>query len=56
MKFFTQLRALFRKGTLDREMSEEMRHHLEEQTAANVAAGMNPDEARFAALRKFGGV
>ena len=56
MKFFRQLRAVFRKDTLDREMSEEMRHHLEGLTAANVAAGMDPNAARHAALRKFGGV
>lgn len=56
MKLFRKLRALFRKDTLDREMSEEMRHHLELQVAENIAAGMNPNEARYAALRSFGGV
>ncbi len=56
MKLLRKLRALFRKDTLDREMSEEMRHHLELQVAENIAAGMNPDEARYLAQRQFGGV
>ncbi len=37
-------------------MAEEMRLHLEQRTEENVAGGMPPDEARDAALRKFGGV
>ena len=56
MKIFSKLRSLFRTRKFDAEMAEEMRLHLEMQTERNVAAGMNVDEARFAALRKFGGV
>ena len=37
-------------------MSEEMRVHLEMATEANLAAGMSPTEARYAARREFGGV
>ncbi|MEO5958115.1 MAG: ABC transporter permease, partial [Opitutaceae bacterium] len=37
-------------------MSEEMRAHLELQTRENLARGMNAEDARFAALRSFGGV
>lgn len=33
-----------------------MRLHVELQTERNVAAGMNPDEARYAAQRQFGNV
>ncbi|MEO8977527.1 MAG: permease prefix domain 1-containing protein, partial [Casimicrobiaceae bacterium] len=55
-KTLRKLRALFRKDTLDREMSEEMRHHLDLQIEANLASGMKPDEARYAAQRQFGGV
>ncbi len=51
-----KLRALFRKEKLDAEMAEELRAHLELQTAENIARGMVPDEARDAALRAFGGV
>ena len=37
-------------------MNEELRAHLDALTERNIAAGMPPDEARFAALRAFGGV
>jgi hypothetical protein len=37
-------------------MAEEMRQHVEFQTERNLKAGMNPDEARYAALRQFGNV
>ena len=56
MKFLHRLRSLFRKGKLDAEMAAEMRHHVELQTERNRAAGMDPDEARYAALRQFGNV
>jgi predicted permease len=56
MNLLHRLRALFRKEELDRELSEEMAFHLEKQIEQNVAAGMSAEEARFAALRKFGGV
>lgn len=51
-----RLKALFRRKNLEAEMEEEMRHHLEERTAAHVRAGMPPDEARYAAIRGFGNV
>jgi putative ABC transport system permease protein len=35
--------------------AEEMRFHIEEETARNVRHGMAPEEARRAALRSFGG-
>src|SRR4051812_15650592 len=56
MSWFRQLRALFQKEKLDAGMSEEMRAHLELQAAENVRCGMSADEARYAALRSFGGV
>ena len=48
--------ALSRKEKLDQEMDEEMRFHLEQQTRENIEAGMKPEEARYAALRSFGGM
>lgn len=51
-----RLRALFRKEKLDRDMAEEMRFHLAQRAAEHVDDGMAPDEARFAAQRKFGGI
>ena len=37
-------------------MDAEMRLHVELQTELNVKAGMDTDEARYAALRQFGNV
>jgi predicted permease len=56
MKLLRQLRALLRREKLDAEMAEEMRHHVELQAEVNRKAGMDPDEARYAALRQFGNV
>lgn len=56
MKSFRKLFALFRKEKLDADMAEEMRAHLELQTAQNVSRGMSPDDAHYAARRSFGGV
>ncbi|HTL69179.1 MAG TPA: ADOP family duplicated permease [Lacunisphaera sp.] len=56
MKLLPRLRALFRQEELDAEMAEEMRQHLELQAERNRAAGMDPDEARYAAERQFGNV
>ena len=55
-ELFRRVRALFEKERLDQEMDEELRFHVERQTEANMQAGMKPEEARYAALRKFGWV
>jgi predicted permease len=39
-----------------REIDEELRHHLEQRTAENIAAGMSSEEAARAARRRFGNV
>src|SRR4051812_45438711 len=58
MRWFAQIafpvKSLFSKRKLDEQLSEEIRVHVEMATEANVAAGMPPDEARYAALREFG--
>jgi putative ABC transport system permease protein len=46
---------LRRRDTEER-MSVEIEEHLALQTQENIARGMSPDEARTAALRKFGNV
>lgn len=51
-----RLRALFRRGAMDRELDEEVRHHVEMETEAGVRSGLTPAEARRVALVKFGGV
>ncbi len=48
--------ALFRGAKLDHEMDEELRAHLDRETEQNLARGMSPRDARFAAQRAFGGV
>src|SRR5262245_1586293 len=52
----TALRALLRKSEMERELDEELRYHIERQTEQNIRLGMNPDEARYAARKAFGGV
>jgi putative ABC transport system permease protein len=56
MKLLNRLRELFRKEELDQELSDELAFHLEKQIEQNLAAGMSAEEARYAALRSFGGV
>ncbi len=51
-----RLRSLFRSNTVDRELDEELRYHIDRQIELNVARGMHPREARDAALRAMGGV
>lgn len=50
------LRTLFTRQKLDEQLAEELRAHMEMATEANIAKGMSPDEARYAALREFGNV
>jgi putative ABC transport system permease protein len=50
------LRRLLRKRALDNQLDSELRFHVEQQIADNIAAGMNPAEARRRALAQFGGV
>jgi hypothetical protein len=52
----TRLRALLRKSEIERELDEELHYYIEQQTEQNVRLGMNPEEARFAARKAFGGV
>src|SRR6266404_2665037 len=54
--FAARIRGLFVKDRLERELDDEVRFHLEMQAEDNRRAGMNPVEARFAAMRSFGGI
>src|SRR5258708_12435188 len=51
-----RIRSLFRRNTVERELDQELRFHLENQILENISAGMTPEEARHAATRAFGGV
>src|SRR5262245_18456640 len=52
----TALRALLSKSERERELDEELRYHVEQQTEQNIRLGMSPEEARLSALKSFGGV
>ncbi|MBO0722240.1 MAG: ABC transporter permease, partial [Blastocatellia bacterium] len=54
--FIQRLCGLFFKRRLERDLEDEIRAHLEMQIEENLRLGMNPEEARRAARRKFGGV
>jgi hypothetical protein len=53
---FARLRGFLFRNRLDRELSEEIESHVAMEVEENLRRGMAPDEARYAALRTFGGV
>ena len=55
-KLILRLRSLFGKERADLELDAELRFHLDQLIAQNIAAGMAPVDARRAAARTFGGV
>jgi predicted permease len=55
-RLLLKLRTLFRGEQVDRELDEELRYHVERKTEQLIADGMPPADARYAALRAFGGV
>jgi predicted permease len=54
-KLLLRLRSLLRSPRIEMELDEELRFHFEQQIAENIAAGMNAEEARYAAQRAIGG-
>ena len=50
-----RFRAVVGGRRADRELDEEIRSHIEMETARNVASGMAPDEAHRLAMAVFGG-
>ena len=51
-----RIRALFRRGSLDRELDAELRSHVEMALDRNLRQGMSPEQARRQALLEFGGL
>jgi len=51
-----RLRSLFRKNETELDLSEELQFHLQNQIDEYVAQGMDPREARRAALQSLGGI
>jgi putative ABC transport system permease protein len=52
----SKLHALFRRRKPVDDLEEEIRLHLAMEEQENVESGMAPDEAHYAALRRFGNV
>src|SRR5215211_7894565 len=55
MKWFSRLFGFRRRTHMDARLSDELRFHLDMAVERNVRAGMDPAEARRAALVAFGG-
>ncbi len=53
-KLWVRLRTLFRRGRFVRKLDREILFHLDELIAENIAAGLRPEDAKYAALRTFG--
>jgi putative ABC transport system permease protein len=49
-----RVRSISRRASLERELEDELRFHLDHQVEQNIAAGMDVAKARKAALREFG--
>jgi putative ABC transport system permease protein len=55
-QFISRFGNLFHKAGSDRELDNEIRAHLDLAATRHIARGMDPDAARQAARREFGGV
>lgn len=53
-RVWLKLQTLFRRNQSAQRLNDEIQFHLEQQIAENLAAGMSPEEARYAAMRTFG--
>jgi putative ABC transport system permease protein len=51
-----RVRSIFRRSDIEQELDDELRLHLEQQIAQEIAAGKTPEDARCAALRAMGGI
>ena len=47
-------RRYFERNARDADLSQEIAHHIAQETDDNIARGMSAEEARRAAIRKFG--
>src|SRR5216684_3968785 len=55
-KLLLRVRSIFQKNRTELDLSDELQFHLQNQIDEYVAKGMNPKEARHAALRSLGGI
>jgi macrolide transport system ATP-binding/permease protein len=56
MSWIKRIGSIARRRRLERDLNDELQHHIELKTQENIEAGMTPEEARYAALKAFGGV
>jgi predicted permease len=53
---YLRLRGVLLKSRSDEQLNSELQAHLDFLVEENIRRGMNPEEARYAARREFGGV
>jgi predicted permease len=53
-QIWLSLQTLFRRNRSTQRLNDEIRFHLDQQIAENLASGMSPEDARHAAMRTFG--
>ena len=53
-QFRMAMLMLFRRKTETARLNDELQFHLDQQVKENIARGLSPEEARYAALRAFG--
>ncbi|MGH7689905.1 MAG: ABC transporter permease, partial [Gemmatimonadaceae bacterium] len=53
---WSRLRALWQRGAVEHELTDELRFHVDRETDAGVARGLSRDEAGRRALVQFGGL
>jgi macrolide transport system ATP-binding/permease protein len=53
---FSKIQGLFRRYKSANDVEEEVRFHLKMEEQENLESGMSPEEAHYAALRRFGNV
>jgi putative ABC transport system permease protein len=51
-----RLRSIFRKDSVDSELDEELRYHIESKIQQGIARGLSPEEAHLAAMRAMDGI
>ena len=53
-KIWLSIRSLWQRREVKQEIDEELRFHIEQRVAENIAAGMTPEEAAREARKRFG--
>jgi putative ABC transport system permease protein len=51
---WSKLRSLCQRREVKREIDAELRFHLEQRTAEDIAAGLSPEDAAREARKRFG--